>query len=307
MRNKLLLLIVMIVSVLATLFFVWGVLAGSSDPPNPPANTYSYTLEDIYQRLSAGAVGAQSVFTEPVTAPGTSAMHTLNDIMAQAPVPDNTNGATTAHVLAGKTLWGLTSGQWGVITGAMPDRGAVTLTPTTTNQSIAAGYHNGSGLVQGDADLTADNIKRGVNLFGVVGISPIVVRTGQTVTFSIGDDGDLEKGAAWPSPRFTDNSNGTVTDNLTGLVWLKNANCFGSRTWATALSDANALNSGECSLSDDSSAGDWWLPNVRELQSLSIIASLSLLYRLDIPLPASSTLTIGRALPTASRQLRPGL
>ena len=30
-----------------------------------------------------------------------------------------------------------------------------------------------------------------------------------------------------PSPRFTDNNDGTVTDNLTGLVWLKNANLFG--------------------------------------------------------------------------------
>jgi hypothetical protein len=32
-------------------------------------------------------------------------------------------------------------------------------------------------------------------------------------------------GVAWPNPRFTDNSDGTVTDNLTGLIWLKNANC----------------------------------------------------------------------------------
>ena len=36
-----------------------------------------------------------------------------------------------------------------------------------------------------------------------------------------------KKGVAWPNPRFTDNGNGTVTDNLTGLIWLKNANCFG--------------------------------------------------------------------------------
>ena len=54
-----------------------------------------------------------------------------------------------------------------------------------------------------------------------------VPKTGQTVSYATGDDGDLQKGVAWPDPRFTDNSDGTVTDNLTGLIWLKNANCFG--------------------------------------------------------------------------------
>ena len=55
-----------------------------------------------------------------------------------------------------------------------------------------------------------------------------VHKTGQTTSYATGDDGDLEKGVAWPNPRFTDNSDGTVTDNLTGLIWLKNANCFGT-------------------------------------------------------------------------------
>jgi len=105
-----------------------------------------------------------------------------------------------------------------------------------------------------------------------------VPKTGQTASYGTGDDGDLEKGVAWPSPRLTDNSDGTVTDNLTGLIWLKNANCAGgTANWATALSYSNALydgctscfgTSGDCGLSDGSSAGDWRLPNVRELQSL---------------------------------------
>jgi len=93
-------------------------------------------------------------------------------------------------------------------------------------------------------------------------------KTGQTASYATGDDGDLEMGVAWPSPRFTDNSNGTVTDNLTGLIWLKNANCFGWGTWANALNDANTLNSGECGLSDGSVEGDWRLPNRKELRSL---------------------------------------
>lgn len=98
--------------------------------------------------------------------------------------------------------------------------------------------------------------------------SALVPKTGQTTSYATGDDGDLERGLAWPNPRFTDNSNGTATDNLTGLIWLKNANCFGMRNWTTALSDANTLNSGECSLSDGSLEGDWRLPHMQELHSL---------------------------------------
>jgi hypothetical protein len=93
-------------------------------------------------------------------------------------------------------------------------------------------------------------------------------KTGQTTSYATGDDGALQKGVAWPNPRFTDNSNGTVTDNLSGLIWLKNANCFGNQTWANALATANTLNSGECGLNDGSAEGAWRLPNIKELQSL---------------------------------------
>jgi hypothetical protein len=43
-----------------------------------------------------------------------------------------------------------------------------------------------------------------------------VPKTGQTTAYVAGNDGYLEKGVAWPDPRFTDNGDGTVTDNLTG-------------------------------------------------------------------------------------------
>ena len=95
-----------------------------------------------------------------------------------------------------------------------------------------------------------------------------VPQTGQTTSYRTGDDGDLEKGVIWPYPRFTDNLDGTITDNLTGLIWLKNANCFGTRTWNLALSDSNGLENGECELTDGSSPGDWRLPNKKELLSL---------------------------------------
>jgi hypothetical protein len=93
-------------------------------------------------------------------------------------------------------------------------------------------------------------------------------QTGQTASYGASDDGALQEGVAWPSPRFTDNGNGTVTDNLTGLLWLKNANCFGPVAWTAALTDANGLATGACGLTDGSTAGEWHLPNRKELMSL---------------------------------------
>lgn len=103
-------------------------------------------------------------------------------------------------------------------------------------------------------------------------------RTGQTTCWDAsgspiacagtGQDGDKQVGVALPSSRFNDNGNGTITDKLTGLVWLKNANCFGYKPWTKALDKANTLSNGACSLSDGSKAGDWRLPNRKELQSL---------------------------------------
>jgi hypothetical protein len=86
-----------------------------------------------------------------------------------------------------------------------------------------------------------------------------------------GQDGDLEKGVSWPSTRFTDNADGTVTDNLTGLIWLKDGDCMGRRTWSDAFTYVSNLNSGTNYSCDGYTAGtygDWRLPNVRELYSL---------------------------------------
>lgn len=85
-------------------------------------------------------------------------------------------------------------------------------------------------------------------------------RTGQTQVWVSGDDATHQKGTTWPSPRFTDHDDGTVTDNLTGLMWTKNANLDGSKEWADAIGYCNALDYGGYT--------DWRLPNVRELHSL---------------------------------------
>jgi len=104
---------------------------------------------------------------------------------------------------------------------------------------------------------------------GGEGESAFVAKTGQTTSYAPGDDGELQMGVAWPpAPRFTDNDDGTVTDNVTGLIWLKDAQCFEKIDWTQALSNANGLENGSCGLTDGSAPGDWRLPNVKELLSL---------------------------------------
>jgi hypothetical protein len=95
-----------------------------------------------------------------------------------------------------------------------------------------------------------------------------VPRTGQSTSYIAGDDGNVRKGIRWPDPRFTDNGDGTVTDELTGLIWLKNANCFGTQNWNQSLLSCKMLATGLCGLSDGSVPDDWRLPNIEELLSL---------------------------------------
>ena len=93
--------------------------------------------------------------------------------------------------------------------------------------------------------------------------------TGSEIACSgTGQDGERQAGLDWPGPRFADNLDGTITDQLTGLVWLRDAGCLGTLSWEDALTTANELLSGFCALTDGSQATDWRLPNIKELQSL---------------------------------------
>lgn len=68
--------------------------------------------------------------------------------------------------------------------------------------------------------------------------------------------------------RFLDMNNGTVKDMRTGLVWLKDASCFGPQAWDVVTASVAELSAGECGLSDGSTAGQWRLPTIEELQGI---------------------------------------
>jgi arylsulfatase A-like enzyme len=80
--------------------------------------------------------------------------------------------------------------------------------------------------------------------------------TSQTIdtTATFGEDADY---TIHPQS-FTDNGNGTITDNVTGLMWQKTDN--GESTWETAVSNAAGITTGGFT--------DWRLPTPSELFSI---------------------------------------
>jgi hypothetical protein len=280
-----------VVAVLTTTVFAGG------PPPGTPGAAVSamFTLDDIYQRLNDGTPGALrgTGFVEPAAAPG-GTMRSLNDIMAKAPVRDAA-GAVTGDVLTGKPFWGLTAGTWGLRTGGMPDQGAVTFTPGTADQAIAAGYHNGSGRVQGDPNLVTGNIRAGATIFGVTGKTEVVDTTtgnatageillglkawtgGQQVTGTRMGGVVLKPGGTFSAGRrWYDNGDGTITDTTSGLIWLKNV---GEVTVSPVVFCASnsydlfvlmgTLGNGIAGLSDGSAPGGWRIPTAKEMQRLT--------------------------------------
>jgi len=67
--------------------------------------------------------------------------------------------------------------------------------------------------------------------------------------------------------RYADCGNGTVTDSVTGLVWLKKVNCLPSADFEAAKKAVAGLKNGDCMLTDGSSAGDWRLPTQKEWET----------------------------------------
>jgi len=119
------------------------------------------------------------------------------------------------------------------------------------------------------------------------------LKTGQTTAYGPGSDGDLQKGA---SQSFTDNGDGTITDNRTGLMWEKKDQSGSdphdwnkTYTWCVYVSpmDGNcdngsndmdgtivtvfltALNGG----SGFAGHTDWRIPNANELESIRNLGS----------------------------------
>ena len=81
-----------------------------------------------------------------------------------------TGVTTTPTVSAGYVSSATASTATVTLTASVTTKAAATITPGTTNQIIASGtYLTGTQTISGDADLTAANIKKGVQIFSVTG------------------------------------------------------------------------------------------------------------------------------------------
>lgn len=80
-----------------------------------------------------------------------------------------TGDAATGDVLSGKTFYN--NDLKAQRTGAMPNKGAVTITPGQTEQTIPAGYHNGSGKVPAVV-FDASKVLTGTTIAGKTGTMP---------------------------------------------------------------------------------------------------------------------------------------
>lgn len=98
MKTRTDMLTAVLVSGLALSLSAESAWAGNTNSPAAPDNAASamYTLDDIYNRLTTGALTNTDVFAEPASGPG-STMHTLNDIYAAIPHLPKT-GQTTLYV-----------------------------------------------------------------------------------------------------------------------------------------------------------------------------------------------------------------
>jgi hypothetical protein len=82
-----------------------------------------------------------------------------------------------------------------------------------------------------------------------------------------------------PDSRYTDNGDGTVTDNVTGLMWKHcsegqsttttacDTGSAATYTWQGALAQAQTVNA-----AGFATYSDWRLPNIKELKSLAEMA-----------------------------------
>jgi len=77
---------------------------------------------------------------------------------------------------------------------------------------------------------------------------------------------------AWPAKRFTDHGDGTVIDNLTGFMWLKDSGCFGKHNWKGASIETERLNTVPERFRDcaeyKASYDNWQIPDMNNLLNL---------------------------------------
>jgi len=153
-----------------------------------------------------------------------------------------------------------------------PPAGAV---PGDTRFKTLKQIYEGIEAEFGKISTTAENVEEGVTFWstdtaawgvqtGTLAAGGGLLKTGQITSYRTGDDGTYQKGTA---KSYTDNGDGTITDNVTGLMWAKDGNGAGCNngatlTWNAAIDWAEGLTFATHS--------DWRLPNAVEIMTLMV-------------------------------------
>lgn len=136
--------------------------------------------------VPAGIYAAQA--TKSVSSGSATAPATISGSSASVSTGTNTltlskTISVTPTVSAGYVSSGTAGNASVSLTASVTTKGAATITPGTTNQTIASGtYLTGTQTISGDANLVAGNIVSGKTIFGVSGSAQIPSITQDSVT-----------------------------------------------------------------------------------------------------------------------------
>lgn len=157
------------------------------------------------------------------------------------------------------------------------------------------------GSAGSDAVAALDRLAAEIEASGRGAPSPALPATGQTTSYTPGDDGALRIGAPL---RFHDNGDGTVSDETTGLVWEKKSSDGGLHDKDKAYAwDPGAGSIWEWLAAVNAEGGgglagksDWRIPNKKELESIVDAGT----FNPALPAAFSSACTPGCAATTCS-------
>ena len=150
--------------------------------PTPTLQSKTVSPSTSQQTVSpdSGYDGLSSVTVNAM--PSGSASTPATSITANPTISVSASGLITASVSGSKSVTPsvsagyVSSGTAGTVsvsgsnTSQLSTQSAQTITPTTTNQTIASGkYLTGTQTILGDANLLAENIKKDVVIFGITG------------------------------------------------------------------------------------------------------------------------------------------
>lgn len=167
----------------------------------PQTTSVTVTPDSGYDGLSSVQINAM---------PSGSATTPATSITANPSISVSSGGLITATASASQNVTPtvsagyVSSGTAGTVTvsgsntSQLTTQAAQTITPTTTNQTIASGkYLTGTQTILGDANLLAENIKKDVSIFNVVGTLESGGGAGMVTILVVSNMGFIDLPTTW--------------------------------------------------------------------------------------------------------------